>query len=55
MAIARNRSLFAYPASNTNYAAANTTYRYVYFNTGQTISFGTCSSVLYGARRTRSF
>lgn len=52
VAIARNRSLFAYSASNTSYAAANTTDRYVYFNAGETISFGTCPSVLYGARRT---
>lgn len=51
VAIARNRSLFSYSASNTGYATANTTDHYVYFNAGETISFGTCTSVLYGAHR----
>jgi hypothetical protein len=51
VAIARNRSLFSYSASSTAYATANTTDSYVYFNAGETISFGTCPSVLYGAQR----
>ncbi|WP_437802298.1 hypothetical protein [Sorangium sp. So ce693] len=51
VAIARGKGTFSYSRSSTNYATTNYVEQAYFFNAGETISFGTCSAVLYGASR----
>lgn len=49
VAIAQSKGNLSFSASNTDNATVNTIDQYYYFKAGQTISFSTCPSVLYGA------